>query len=269
MIMFESKIKHYLPSLYSHILPKEILDFSIHETKTNCNDCTMSHKNTKNLTYNPNLKCCTYYPYLPNFLVGAILSDNSTPQAQNLIRNIIKKRKYALPIGLVPPIKYQLIFNKRKKHDFGNDPNLLCPYFNKTTNNCQIWKYRDSVCSTFFCFSDKGKKGILFWEKMNDYLTYVEMALMEEALVLLDFSPRQMSDLISYLNRETGTAYERNRWNLPQNKAKELWNGYFDDQELFFKKCFQIVNNMSKKDFNTAMGLQGEKIKDSLLLSIK
>lgn len=262
--MFQTKIKSYIPQIYSHFLPKEILELKINETKVNCSNCTMAYSNAKKITYNINLKCCTYYPYLPNYLVGAILSDPTMTEAHKIIRKMIETRRYCLPIGLTPPVKYQMLFNKKKKNDFGNDPQLLCPYYNKKNNNCNIWKYRESVCTTFICFSSYGKKGINFWEHMNDYLTYVEMALMEEALVMLDFSPRDISNLLGYLNRDHATNTELKNWNLPKHKAIKLWNGYYDEQENFYKKCYGLVKKMTKKDFYTAMGLQGKNIESNL-----
>ena len=111
--------------------------------------------------------------------------------------------------------------------------------------------------------------GLEFWERLSDYLTFVEMALMEEALVMLDFSPRQISENLQYLNRFEATAEELERKVLPRPYAKKIWNGYFDDQKGFYIKCYDIVSEMNKKQFLEAMGEQGSAIEKDLMLALK
>jgi hypothetical protein len=90
------------------------------------------------------------------------------------------------------------------------------------------------------------------------------MALMEEALVMLDFSPRQISDLLEHLNRFEATKTEMKSSRLPEKKAKALWNGYYDDQEGFFKKCFQIVSKLDRKNFRELIGEPGQQLEENL-----
>lgn len=99
---------------------------------------------------------------------------------------------------------------------------------------------------------------------MSSYLWYVELALLEEALVMLDFSPRQIMTLLDYHNRFEGTAAEKKSWVMPESKAKELWNGYYEDQESFYKKCHDVVVNMDKKAFHELIGEQGQALEEDL-----
>lgn len=259
-------LKAELPSLYQLFFSKELLAVERPEPLATCANCAMTLENqiTKcktrkpEISYQANLKCCTYFPFMPNYLVGAILESEDTAESiRQEIQSRIKKRVYALPIGIVPPIPHQVEFNHRKKNDFGNRADWLCPYYSLSENNCGIWRFRGAVCSTFFCKTIGGKKGQLYWTKLSDYLTYVEAALMEEVLVQLDFSPRQISENLQYLNRFDATAAEKKLHCLPLELAKELWNGYFDQQDWFYRRSFEIVSSLSRKEFKEAMGEQG------------
>jgi hypothetical protein len=262
------KIKYISAPVYKNLLPSAILELNPDEQKATCDRCLMARPPTAvKDRYQDHLKCCTYYPFLPNFAVGAILKDPKGiyKKGQETIRKIIKKRQYSLPIGLVAPVKYQLEFKDRKKGDFGNQESWLCPYYDRQKNQCSIWAYRGAVCTSFYCRSSYGKKGLNFWHQMSDYLTYVEMALMEEALIRLDFSPRQISEELVYLNGEEGTLAEKKSWSLPEKKARYYWRDYFEDQEGFFIKCFDLVESFDRKAFREMMGEQGFKLETMIL----
>lgn len=251
-------IKYQLPDVYHHLLPTELLSASVHETKATCESCNWK-------SYQPDLKCCTYEPYLPNYLVGALFENPST-RAETLrtLRQKIEKREYSLPIGMMASVRYQVAFNNRNPEDFGNKSEWLCPYYDRDHQNCGIWRYRGAVCTTYYCQSNHGKKGIRFWERFSDYLTYVEMALMEDVLVHMGFSPRQLSDNLVYINRSEGTAAELRSGALPIEKSKGLWLDYFDNQEEFFRKTYQMVKSFDKKRFREALGEMGADIEEQL-----
>jgi len=237
------------------------------ETKATCDQCIMAKpKNRGVIFYEADLKCCTFYPFLPNYVVGAILSEESlaAPSAVAAIRRKITNREYSLPLGLVAPPSYQVPFNHRKPNEFGRRADWLCPYFNHEKQNCGIWRHRGAVCTSFYCKSSFGKAGLAYWDELSNYLTYVEMALMEETLVMLDFSPRQISDLLNYLNRQEATKTELSSQRMPEKKARALWNGYYDDQEGFFRKCFQIAKELDRKGFRELIGEPGQQLENRL-----
>lgn len=266
-------LKHQLPDFYSQYFSKSLLEATIDEKLATCDSCAMAKpgpRKNPEIHYQAHLKCCTYHPFQPNFLLGALLEgDRLGPGAQASLDRKIKTGEYVLPIGMVAPVPHQVEFNHRSKHEFGNREDWLCPFYERTTQNCGVWKYRGAVCTTFFCQSSYGEKGAQFWERLSDYLTYVEMALMEEALVMLDFSPRQISENLEFLNRFEATPAELQLKTLPEVRLRKIWNGYFEDQEGFFIKCFHIVSQMTKKQFKEAMGEQGKMLEKDLLLSLK
>ncbi len=258
-------LRHQLPQIYENLLPRDILDFAPEETKANCDNCSMSRpQNRAKVHYRADLKCCTFHPLVPNYMVGSILLDSEAVRAQEILKDKITRREYSLPIGMVAPVRYQVEFNNRKENDFGQREDWLCPYFNRENQNCNIWKHRGVVCATFFCKSSYGKVGLKFWDNLSTYLWYVETALLEEALTMLDFSPRQVMTLLDYHNRQDGTVAEKKSWVLPEKKARDLWNGYYEDQEGFFKKSYEIVANMDKTAFHEILGEQGQELEDQI-----
>jgi hypothetical protein len=261
------KFKYLTAPVYKNLFSSEILDMEPQETKATCHSCLMSKTVIpKAKRYREDLKCCTFYPFLPNYAVGAVLSDPKLAKGREVIENIIKENKYSLPIGLVPPVKYQMTFRKRKPGDFGNIETWLCPYFDKTGNQCSIWSYRGAVCTSFYCKSSFGQKGKKFWAGVSDYLTYVEMGLMEEALIRLDFSPRQIGDCLMYLNRDKAGKEELKTWSLPEKTARVHWRDYYENQTGFFIKCYELVKGFDKNEFKEMMGEQGKKLESQMLV---
>ncbi len=254
-------LKEILPEFYSHLLDKKLLESDATEKKATCDNCLRSRDKRFQYLYKPHLKCCTFHPFVPNFAVGGILHRRLPGSA--VIEKKISERQFALPLGVFPTLKYQYEFINREFEDFGNREDLLCPYFSHKDQNCGIWEFRGVVCTTYYCTSDRGKAGQARWAKLNNYLSYIEMALAEECLVQLDFSPRDISDQLNFLNRTEWTSEETTQEMLSVTEMKPFWNGYTDYEE-FYAKCFNLVQNISKKEFKEIMGEQGLRLSQGL-----
>lgn len=248
-----SLLKQIIPDLYLDLFPATVLKKDVTETKATCDNCLRARDKRFPYPYDPKLKCCTFFPFLPNYAIGGILKEN-LPGADVILENI-KKRKFTLPLGAFPDLEYQHKFFHKKKTDFGNREDLMCPYYNHKESNCGIWKYRGVVCTTFFCRSDRGETGQTYWTNLNNFLSYVEMALAEECLVQLDFSPRDMSDQLDFLNRKEWTKSEMNQTSLDPKEYKLFWNGY-TDEKAFYLKCYDLVRKMTKEEFKEILGSQ-------------
>ena len=256
---FELKLKYILPAIYQNFLSDKVLSLDSAETKATCDNCLRSRDKRFAYTYKPDLKCCTFHPYLPNYAIGGLLSENSGYEGgvgRHKLIEKINKREFVFPIGALAPFDYQFLFLSKDEEQFGNDENLLCPYFDKNKNRCSIWQYRGVVCTSFYCRSDYGQDGLKFWAVLSDYLSYVEMALAEECLVQLDFSPRDLSDQLQYLNKREFEPNEIEMKDLSVEADKKIWNGYTDKIE-FYKKCFKIVSQIDRKQFKEILGNQG------------
>lgn len=258
-----NSFKNSIPGYLHKALPDEILSANLQEEKANCDNCAMTKKNRgeqAKITYRPDLKCCTFQPMLPNFSVGALLSDTKSVQFVEYLENRIQKKDLILPLGVLPSVSYQIKFNGRHKNDFGQDTKLLCDYFDKKNNQCSVWMYRGSVCTSFFCFSDWGTKGMRFWDHLQRYFHYIEMALAEECLVQLDFSPRQIVDLHSYMNLSKAPQHLKNGI-FNQEQFIKIWNSYSINEILsFYQKCNDIASQISKEDLHILLGEYGENL---------
>jgi Fe-S-cluster containining protein len=251
-------IKYALPEIYHQILPGELLQAEISETKATCQQCNWKE-------YQSHLKCCTYEPYLPNYLVGALFENPATsPEVLQILREKIRTHQYSLPIGMTASVRYQVQFNHREVKDFGNREDWLCPYYDRKNLNCGIWRSRGAVCTTYYCLSSYGKSGIRFWEKLSDYLTYVEMALMEDVMVEMGYSPRELSECLAYINCVEGTVQEMKNDYLSEKQAKKLWGHHFSDQENFFRQSYRQIKQFDKKKFRQALGEAGADVEESL-----
>ena len=258
-----SLIKNLLPELYQNILEKKFLNSSIHETKATCDNCLRSRDHRFKFTYKSDLKCCTFFPFLPNFAVGGILFKQTAKS--HIVKHKISNQQFSLPLGLFPDLKYQHQFQNKKETDFGNRSDLLCPYYDTQNSNCGIWEFRGTVCTTYYCRSDYGEKGLLFWQELNDFMSYVEMALAEECLVMMDFSPRDISDQLIFLNKQNFTSKEKTQTSLKDPEYKKFWNGYTDPQQ-FYLNCYSLVQNLSKAQLSEIMGDQGKSLYKKLVV---
>ncbi len=253
-------LKDILPGFYSNFLKEDLLQSDATEKKATCHNCLRARDKRFLYLYKPHLKCCTFHPFVPNFAVGGILHENLHGAA--VIETKIKKRQFTLPLGVFPSLKFQYEFINREFEDFGNREDLLCPYYNREEQNCGIWKFRGVVCTTYHCTSDRGKAGMARWDQLSNYLSYIEMALAEECLVQLDFSPRDISDQLVFLNRTEWSMEETTQQILSAPEFKSFWNGY-PDHKGFYLKCYNHVANLSKKEFTEIMGEHGTRLAQS------
>lgn len=264
------KLKYQLPEIYHRFLPKALLEKELYETKATCDDCAMQKGRTKTrITYRADLKCCTFYPFMPNYLIGALLSDSRTSvHGRAAIDEILKLGRGCLPIGFVAPVTYQLDFETRKDKLFGNHQPWLCPYYDKKMQNCGIWRNRGSVCTSFICKSSYGKKGMSFWRSLGDHLSYLEMALAEEVLAELAFSPREVSEQLRYLKVQPRDLHEepisiRDHWTPSQLAG--AWKDWVSEKEALYLRAYEIVSQLPSARFEELLGDLGRNLESDLL----
>jgi hypothetical protein len=178
-------LRDTLPAAHRHLLPELYDRAAVPETRATCSDCAMCPKGgaaSGGIFFKPDLKCCTYHPTLPNFLVGAILSDASAEitEGKRRIRERIARRIGVTPQWIAPPRKQRVLLEAARGSSFGRSKALLCPYFDER-GLCTIWRHRESVCSTFFCKHDTGAVGDAFWMANKNFLGHVEARLARHA----------------------------------------------------------------------------------------
>lgn len=252
------KLKYLLSDLYAPFFSAKFREFSIVELKATCQQCIQApHK------YKEDLKCCTFWPFIPNYIVGAILSESKERYgyAQRVIKELIKNKDCCLPIGIVAPSWYQVAFKRNKPKVFGKNKKFLCPYYQKESNNCSIWQYRGSVCTSFYCESSYGKKGIEFWHSLENYLSYLEMSLAEEVLAYGDYSPREMSNQLDFVNFQ-GVSPQKGV--LSKEAYKKIWKHNTSKEEEFYIKAYFFIKELPKEQIKDIIGEFGKNLFVSL-----
>jgi len=264
-------MKHLLSPFYSDWLPPELVKTGLTEASINCDQCRMTPackgKKAK-LTYEPELKCCTYEPFLPNFHLGALLRDPEYgPKFKLTIEERWRSRDVLLPMGMAPNREYQKKFFQKKPEDFGNRADLICSHFDKTKNSCSIWKFRGAVCTSFYCTSEYGALGKKFWKQLGDHLFLLDMSLSEEILADMGFSPRQVSDQLEWLKIENlqdsklGSISPRAR----TARLKKLWPPEFQDPFTFYDECYRLALKYKRSSMKQILGDLGKESETKMI----
>lgn len=90
---------------------------------------------------NPKTKCCTYHPFIPNYLVGQALNDQRTEGVMRAyIKNLAPGRRTLMGIAAGREVP---------NDHFGKNETDLCGLFQNGL--CGIWPYRPAVCENYWC----------------------------------------------------------------------------------------------------------------------
>jgi len=247
-------IRDMLPAVHRHLLPA-IFDTSLpEESLATCNNCAMSvpdvrPENTPEGYFRPDVKCCSFHPNLPNFLVGAILADDRPDMAegQRRLRFRLQSRQGVGPVWLAAPRKYTLLFLASRKTSFGRSLILRCPYFSPESSNCSIWRHRDAVCTTFFCKHVGGTEGEATWRSIEMILRLTERRLAEYAANVLGLG---MANAPTNLDNLTLEELEDRP---PDDETyAALWGDWANREETYYRACRDIVANLDQRAFERA-----------------
>ncbi len=252
-----------LPGIYSHFLPEFFKKEIPVESFATCHDCAMvcktPNKKLKLKPYLPDIMCCSYYPGLPNYLVGGLLQDTdpALDEGRRRIREIIKKKSGVSPMGIQAPAKYSLFFT-RTDDAFGQSKLLLCPYFDREKKNCTIWKYRDVTCSTYLCKYTSAEAGKAFWMAMKRYLSFIQQQLCNYVMVEMEF--QNLDEVIpdfSYGPKKVERISLRDLEEQPppDESYKKIWQDWTGREEELYKSAYNLVHRLSTEEFDKINGI--------------
>lgn len=247
-------IRETLPAAHRRLLPAVFDRPEIPERRATCHDCAMCAKgdataaagaNATEISFQPNLKCCTYQPTLPNFLVGAVLSDAAPEIAEGKrrVQERIRSRMGVTPQWLSPSRKYRVLLDAARATSFGRSKVLLCPFFvDEGGGLCSIWRHREAVCSTFFCKHEAGAAGHAFWTAQKQLLAQHEVALSRYAAraVFPDAAepafPRMRLTLEDLEDRP------------PRNDDYDAcWGEWAGREEELYRRTFEVVSALTEE----------------------
>jgi hypothetical protein len=253
-----------LPPLYAAWL-RDILTGPIPaETEATCDSCAMCRKAGEatisgRIYFKPDVKCCTFIPTLPNFLVGLILLDEaSDPVAEagrTSVLNRIADRVAVSPLGLGVPPLYRLLYSGTNQEletsSFGRSSVLRCPHYHQGL--CGIWKYRNAVCATWFCKHIRGALGSKFWaDSIRPLLAEIENDLSRWCLLKLGATPEMWTAL-------NPARLERLDVEQMDNQINELaystqWENWRDHEAELYMACARLVGTLTWRDVRAIGG---------------
>ena len=248
-------LRDILPEAHRHLLPAVFDEDVPEESFATCHTCAMVNPNalpgqTPEGFFRPDVKCCSYHPNLPNFLVGSILSDDRPDMAEgrDRLRARIAAQTGVGPVWLAAPRKYTLLFLASRKTSFGRSLLLRCPYFSPTSTHCSIWRHRDSVCTTFFCKYSSGPAGEAAWRAIESTLRLVERRLAEYAARVLGAEiPSTPAEFDALTLEEL-----EDRPNLEKHAV--MWGEWNGREETYYRATREIVAQLHRDDFERILG---------------
>ncbi len=220
------------------------------EQQATCDNCVMlapkdAEKSRERDFFHPDIKCCTYHPRMPNFLVGAILTDATPEGAEGArrVRQIIAGRTGVTPEFVGPSRKYNALLDAGRVNGFGRSMVMRCPYFHAENKNCTIWRYRKSDCAVFYCKYDAGADGQAYWRGVGSYWHMLETRAaalvakrVSEAVQQPSWPVERMS--IEELEDRPPNADDYQRW----------WGPFVGKEEDFFRACFTEATALTDED---------------------
>ncbi len=266
-----------LPPLYTTWVDELIGKPVPAETDANCNHCMMcktgeESDSSQDYWFDPGLKCCTFFPRLPNFLVGGILNQGG-PAAKHLEKMISGQSDaggIVTPLGIDPPSAYNLLYANEHKA-IGRDRSLACPYLTNTDQGaqCGIWQHRQSTCATWFCKFRRGQVGEQFWHELHRLLAAIETNLRWWCILQSDFTSGGLRHLLD-INDTLVKARDRGRPHHINPQAgspasRVLWETWAGRETDFFRQTAERVGELTWSRVK-ALGGQDIELRAQLVL---
>lgn len=258
-----------LPPIYRTLLPATFDRHTPVEAKATCSSCAMCPEEPSrsgqqvapsdgvSRLFRPDVKCCTFHPDLPNYLVGAILADEDPALAEGRrrIRERIASRIAVDPLGVRPPARYSVLYDISRR-SFGRSAALRCPYFEERGGDCTIWRWREAICSTYFCKYVSGADGRAFWAQLKTYLALVESVLSRHAV----FGLHPAYLLAGHHRTESAVTLglaDLDETPPPSNEYAARWGAWEGREEAYYRSCTDGVRALSPDDVTRIIGIDG------------
>ncbi len=260
------EIAAVLPPLYAGWIGTLLEGTIPPETRATCEDCAMcapagAPADLRAIYFSPRVKCCTYQPRLPNYLVGRALDDGDFAFAAGraTLESRIDRGVGVTPLGIDLSPPFQILY-EHAHEAFGHAEALRCPhYLEEGGGRCGIWRHRNSVCATWFCKYERGAVGQIFWHRLLDLLLAVETSLALWGVLESDLDPGTLDSLFPEKRnpgtRESATADDLDGRTEPA-LARRRWGRWFGREREFYRDCGTRVNPLGWKDVEQIGGAE-------------
>ncbi len=261
------RLLDFVPEMYREILPALFQQPVDEEKNATCDRCAMCPPEEPLFPpdeyFNPKTKCCTYHPTLPNFAVGGLLRDQSPENAEgkSRIQAAIARRVGVTPLGIEAPLKHRVLY-RNGKLGFGRANALACPYLNLESGHCTVWRYREAVCTTWFCKHNNGQDGLSFWKQLRDFLLGTQWILSSYALHTLGWDV----DRIKACAVSDSELDDRGLDDAPLEDGAyaALWHDYTGREEELYCKTYDLLQGLDRSTFDRLSGFRHQLELDSL-----
>ncbi len=224
---------HTFPGIWQYMMPPEFVGLKFPtEARATCMNCPKACYDS----YRPDYRCCTYHPRVPNFLLGLAME---TPQGETSVK-AVHERGMLLPEGMhYAPAQWIDYLDDLQNETFGQSQKVLCPHLEPKTGFCMIHAFRNSVCSTFFCYKDHGDLGDQFWGQVQTLGSQVEMVLCQWALYESGFDLHGYFKAFDRLAPDILKTSGREGWT--DETLRALWGDWYGRELELLKRCAQVV----------------------------
>ena len=258
-----------LPPLYARWFDDLLSGEIPAETSATCHDCALcdtegEHQKPGSTLFNPQSKCCTYMPELPNFLAGMILADDDPTMAAGraTVEARLKAGLAVTPLGLQKPAKLKSLYQQMEVRAFGRAQIFRCPhYISEQGGLCGVWKYRNSVCSTWFCKYVRGAAGRDFWETALLLLLNIEEDLSRWCAVKLELDETALELLMAppseFRQQRTLTLEDLDDLVDP-DRQRNIWGNWYGREREFYLACADLVAPLGGSDVLEICGSQAK-----------
>lgn len=227
---------HGVPGFWQYLLPSEMKDIFVpEERRSSCLNCP------KVVTdgFREDARCCTYHPRVANFALGLALKKGG--EGRKIIETLLRDG-YLTPEGMVSTPQRWAVYLKTLEEDtFGKTDDITCPFLDFKTGYCNIYAFRNSVCSTFYCLHDNGSKGDDYWDKIQTVVSQCELALGQWVMEELDVDPKEYMERLDNLALSVKKIANPKNHSWTEASRKALWKEWYGKELEFFEKCADLV----------------------------
>lgn len=178
----------------------------------NCHSCSLADARPAHKARWRNYKCCTFQPFVANFICGAMLEAGLAPL------DIASHKAVLQPLGVMATQSFRELYLNTDEDLRGEEH--LCSYYNKEERNCRIWEFRPGECSLFFCTEDPGQKKR---DELTEKVFVLESNVAQMALAHLGYGKHAIEAQVIELNdpdSDLGT--------LTRKSAEELYRASWE-----------------------------------------
>jgi len=256
------RILDNFPALYAPLLPEFFQREISEEKRATCSNCAMCASPEgvpppTAVAFHRDTKCCTRHPTLPNYVIGALLSDERPELAEGRrrVEALIDRRVGVWPTGLRSSNRYRFLAQGMDRKAFGRTPSLRCPYYNaEAGGTCSIWEYRPAVCATYFCKLVAGEQGQGLWSGLKEYMEDAERQLS-------CYATEKLQPTYLLLSQGAGkgklTAEDVEEQPPPEAEYTAAWGRWVGREREYYKACYEAVRALSPQEFEGVLGHKG------------